>query len=316
MRNPTYHYKIYLYYFFKIHSETNYPNERRGHMKAEKKQSRKIFSLLDTDIICKHKDDVLPQFDEILFHNHDGYEIFLFLSGNADYYIESSGKKLERGDLILSPVYSFHCSRADARIKYERIFINIRENKLSELSSNGVDLSSCFNNSSTTDINLIRLNEAEIDEFIRLSDSLEKSLDESSYGSDLLSDSLLIQIMIMVNRMFLKNESLPYTGIMPDIIRNVINYINEHTSDNITVSGLGEMYHHNPDYLSRIFKSFTGIPLQHFILIKKITLAQHLLRKGHTPLSACYNSGFNNYSNFSRSFSKIVGTSPKKYQKR
>ena len=69
------------------------------------------------------------------------------------------------------------------------------------------------------------------------------------------------------------------------------------------------------DYLSRIFKSFTGASLQHFILIKKINYAQKLLNQGKTATEACYLSGFNNYSNFSRSFSNITGKSPGKFQK-
>ncbi len=274
----------------------------------------RIFSVLDADIICKHKADVLPQHDNLLFHNHDGYEIYLFLSGDADYYIEGCGKKLKRGDLIVSPAYFFHCSKADPDIRYERIFINIREQILSDICSVDTDLTLCFQNSSYDSINLINLDEDKIKAFCQLADMLEASLESSSYGSSLLSKSLLTQIMVMVNRLFLTGNTVHYDGIMPDLIRNIISYINTNTSENITVSDLAAIYHHNPDYLSRLFKSVTGIPLQHFILIKKITLAQSLLRRGHSPASACYEAGFNNYSNFSRSFTNTVGISPKQYQ--
>ena len=60
---------------------------------------RKILSILDHDVICelKNAENHIPE--SLLFHNHDGCEIYLFLNGDVNYYTESSGKKLERGDL-------------------------------------------------------------------------------------------------------------------------------------------------------------------------------------------------------------------------
>lgn len=50
-------------------------------------------------------------------------------------------------------------------------------------------------------------------------------------------------------------------------------------------------------------------------LQKLMKIAQKLLNQGKTATEACYLSGFNNYSNFSRSFSNITGKSPGKFQK-
>ena len=281
----------------------------------KRKPVNRIFSVLDSDIICRHKSDILPENNNLLFHDHDGCEIYLFLSGNADYYVEGYGRKLVRGDLILSPAYSFHCSKADPNTRYERIFINIREHILSDLSRPDTDLSECFKHSAGEGISLISLDEGGIEAFTRLADSLEASLESSSYGSSLLTDALLTQIMIMVNRLFIGNVSVDHEGIMPELIHDVIGHINTHIEeDELSVKSLAERYHHNPDYLSRFFKSVTGISLRHFILIKKVTLAQNILRNGSSASDACYGAGFNNYSNFSRSFTNIVGMSPKKYQ--
>ena len=58
---------------------------------------RKILSILDRDVICelKNAENHIPE--SLLFHNHDGCEIYLFLNGDVNYYTESSSKKLERG---------------------------------------------------------------------------------------------------------------------------------------------------------------------------------------------------------------------------
>lgn len=235
--------------------------------------STKLFSSLDSDIICCHKNDILPKYEDIPFHNHDGYEIYLFLSGDADYYIESCGKHLERGDLILMSPFSFHCVKSNSESIYERIFININEQTLNDISSKSIDLSECFIPHSKDIINLMHLDEDEIDKFINLADQLQDSLVNNAYASVLLANSLLTQIMIFINRKSQENEIIPYVGIMPDLVMKLIRFINEHISDNITVKTIAELFHHNPDYLSRSFKLITGISLQHFILTKKISLA-------------------------------------------
>lgn len=64
------------------------------------------YSILDTDIICEHKYARIAVNNPLL-HNHDGYEILLFLHGDAQLFVESETRKLERGDLvIIPPMYS------------------------------------------------------------------------------------------------------------------------------------------------------------------------------------------------------------------
>lgn len=47
---------------------------------------------------------------------------------------------------------------------------------------------------------------------------------------------------------------------------------------------------------------------------KRAPQAKKLLRMGKPPIDVCFLCGFNNYSNFSRTFSKHLKLSPKQYQ--
>lgn len=101
---------------------------------------------------------------------------------------------------------------------------------------------------------------------------------------------------------------------MPQLVTDIFVYIEEHISEAISLKRLSQHLHYNETYISRHFKNITGISLQKYIIIKKITLAQKYLREGYSPCDACYMTGFNNYSNFSRTFSKQTSVSPKRYQ--
>ena len=101
---------------------------------------------------------------------------------------------------------------------------------------------------------------------------------------------------------------------MPGLVMETFNYIENHLTEEITLKCLEENLHYNGTYISRRFKRITGISLQNFIIAKKVMLSCKLLREGVSPCNACEMTGFNSYSNFSRTFSKQVGMSPKKYQ--
>ena len=56
------------------------------------------------------------------------------------------------------------------------------------------------------------------------------------------------------------------------------------------------------------------LPVFFYINAKKIVLAQKLLLQNYSPYDVCFMVGYNNYSSFSRRFSKQIGTSPKQFQ--
>lgn len=281
-----------------------------------KNTASKIFSYLESDIIYQHKNDVLHHNEQILFHTHDGYEIYLFLNGDADFFVEACGHHLQRGDLILTKPFEFHNVIAGEIQTYERLFINLKENVINELSHGKENLAACFKTSDQP-LNLLHLEENEIQQFENFGNQLEENLSENKYAKNLLTNALLTQILILINRKI--QESNPETKMLvsakkeiPPLIEKILTYINQHLTENLTVTHLAKDLGFNSDYLSRIFKKFTGTSLQHFILIKKINYAQKLLTQGKNATEACYLSGFNNYSNFSRSFSNITGKSPRR----
>ena len=276
---------------------------------------RKILSILDRDVICelKNAENHIPE--SLLFHNHDGCEIYLFLNGDVNYYTESNGKKLERGDLILTRAYAFHGSVLVSPALHDRIVINIRESVLSGLGSPETDLSECFLRTPSCELNLLHLEEDDIRRFTELARQLQAELLKHPWGSDVMSRALLQQLLVMIGRLTVIDRPQENPGIMPDFLAETFSYIEDHLCEEITLKQLAEHVHHNGTYLSRCFKKLSGASLTQYILAKRIALAQKLLREGHSPCDACELSGFNNYSNFSRSFSRQAGCSPREYQK-
>ena len=197
---------------------------------------------------------------------------------------------------------------------YDRIVVNVKRYVLEGASSGQTNLLTCFRRNSRSPLNVIHLSEEEMMRLDVYARSLQESLLRRQPGDEILSDAYLKQIMVTVNRHFLDQDILPRAQIMPGLVMETFNYIENHLTEEITLKCLEENLHYNGTYISRRFKRITGISLQNFIIAKKVMLSCKLLREGVSPCNACEMTGFNSYSNFSRTFSKQVGMSPKKYQ--
>ena len=279
-----------------------------------KKDLRCPYSIINQDIICEHKLARMIIPSAVTLHNHDGYEIVLFLGGDVSLIVESIEKKLECGDMIFINPYSFHGLNLTDAEHYERIVLNIRYKYLQELNDDETDLSVCFRQIFSGRLNIMHLGENKLQQFVSLADRLEKSIATRQYGQKLLSRAILSELMILAGQYMELSVAPNYDSIMPTVVSNTFEYIEQNLTANITVNSIAEHLHYSSDYISRVFKNTAGSSLKHYINAKKISLAQQFLHQGYSPYDVCFMVGYNNYSSFSRRFSEQIGYSPKQYQ--
>lgn len=278
-----------------------------------KKDLRCPYSILNADIICEHKSANIIQPESPTVHDHDGYELILFLSGEANIMVESEEKKMEKGELILIPPYTFHGVRVKDIEQYERIVLNFRSGVLEQIGDAETDFVSFFCPQGAAKFQLIALPDNHLDEMVSLLQALSDSLNQKQFGHAVLSKAYLAEFLVKVASYTKKYSSTEYENIMSPIVKAVISFIEENIYNELSVEIIAGNLHHNSDYVSRVFKNATGGSLKYFINAKKIALAQQLLREDHSPYDVCFMLSFNNYSSFSRCFSKHIGLSPKQY---
>ena len=272
-----------------------------------------FFSKLDTELFCKHFCGGLTANANTPFHCHDGYEILIFLGGTTSFYVEHQCTSLSKGDIICCPPYTFHRALPKSEQDYERVLINFSEANLLTLNSAHTNLAQCFYNKSVP-YRILHLNTDELTTLLQYTQRLENCFTDSFFGNDVLQKALLTEILVMLNRQTPEQSSKNHINTYSPIVTKIFSYIEAHYREEFRIKHLADELHHNADYLTRCFKKTTGCSIQQFVIAKRVNLAQKLLREGNTPLDACYLSGFENYSNFSRTFTKHTGISPKKYQ--
>lgn len=247
------------------------------------------------------------------YHRHDGCEVYLFLSGNIRLYIEQTCFSPVPGSLVLLNSNEMHRIQCMDNTPYERIVINLKRSYISALSPAGFSLEDCFYARPLGTVNLRVLSPEALQEFLTLYEGLESAITPNCFGRAVVQNAYTALLLLFLNRQFQTDPSA-YKNTMPAYITGTMQYIDSHLEDPLRLPVLAKEFHISESYLSTQFKHHTGLTLRTYLLYRKINFAKRLLQEGASVTDACYRSGFNDYANFIRSFKKVTGVSPGKYQ--
>jgi len=100
-------------------------------------------------------------------------------------------------------------------------------------------------------------------------------------------------------------------------LNNVFDYIFRNFKDLITLEDVAGIIPMSPAAFCRFFKQKTNRTLIDFVKEIRIGHAAKILLEGkHNVTEACYDSGYNNISNFNKHFKEVKGMSPRDFLKR
>ncbi|AVQ39800.1 AraC family transcriptional regulator [Clostridium botulinum] len=254
---------------------------------------------------------------EFELHYHDFNKIIVFISGNVSYLIEGKAYKLKPWDILFVSSNDLHKVIINNDEPYERIIIWVNSKFLEMHNKNNNNLLTCFQLSSKLKINLFRMEEHNISLIKHTLFSLESATKDREFGNIVLKNSLFIQLMVYLNRLFMNNTNhIEKNDIEYDKqIEEIINYIKENLQEDLSIDTLSSKFFINKYYLMHKFKSQTGYTLHKYIQQKRLAFSKSLIIKGHKITEVYITCGFGDYSTFIRAFKKAYGISPKDYYK-
>lgn len=265
-------------------------------------------------IACFHKNttDFLTGVNPPYHRHEDTYEIYLYIKGNSKIYVEQQCFIPSPGSLVLIRPNELHRSIILDNSPYERIGININEACFDVLSTDKSSLLTCFSPNKRNSC-IKQLTPAKLREFINLTDDFLRYQQSNLWGNDLLAITSITKLLVLVNQSFHISCNKEYENIMPEIVVNTMRYIENNLTNEITLTKMSNNLNYSGNYLSKQFKTHTGLTIREYIFDKKIELAKNALRDGMNVSDACVAAGFNDYANFIRSFTKKTGISPGRF---
>lgn len=271
-------------------SEQFYQTEKTGYLNEQ----FRLFHL---------KDQTRKEFS---YHYHDFHKVVIFISGKAAYHIEGKAYQLKPWDILLVNRHAIHRPEIDSSVPYERFILWVQNDIPWQ------ELLKCFQKANDRSYNLVRLNSALQEKMKDILFELENSAKSDEYGREILTQSLFLQFMVYLNRIFLEKQYIfdkkSYT--FDSQIASILQYINHNLKEDLSVETLSARYYVSKYHLMRKFKQETGYTLHNYIVNKRLLMARTLISNGMPVTKAAQESGFAEYSTFSRAYRKQFKTNP------
>jgi AraC-like DNA-binding protein len=133
-------------------------------------------------------------------------------------------------------------------------------------------------------------------------------------ASSLTREILFTETMAQV----LMRHARPLTGNPPvhrqhHAIKTVMEYMDAHFGENISLKSLAHLVNLSPFYLTRLFRQEIGISPHKYLTQLRINKARTMLIDGGPLADVAYRTGFSDQSHFTRHFKRIVGVTPGRY---
>lgn len=144
---------------------------------------------------------------------------------------------------------------------------------------------------------------------------LVSSYKSVSASSKVRSKAAVLEIISCVIDLFLSDGTEYVTPLSLRRLQNIIHYIDDHLSKDLTIEELSQIMHFHPNYFIKYFKSHLGLSPIQYINKRRLEKAKYLISNTDMTLGeVAHSSGFSDLSHFSKSFKKHTGVTPKKFR--
>lgn len=249
-------------------------------------------------------------FSEFDCHVHtDVYEIYYFISGDADIMVEGKVYKLTPYSLIIFPPKVLHGIQINSNEDYVRYCLYIDANEIiPERRHLLADIIPNMEYSINQEILYNNVKDFHLEQFFAYLKKLEtQAPDVKDELEPIFTEAILAQIKVLKNTL----RSSPETDNLSNKMLKIISYINNHISDPLYLDSIASTFYISKNYLNLLFKENLGTTVGEYIRIKRVALAKQYIKDGQTAMNAAFMAGFSDYSSFYRAYTKYNRSSPR-----
>ncbi|WP_066715233.1 AraC family transcriptional regulator [Clostridium sp. Marseille-P299] len=253
-------------------------------------------------------------FGTLLLHEHDHIEVMLILEGSIEVAVSGTRYRVPRNGMITIPPHQIHRTIILKETKrYERMVLHIFPEYLDQIipKSSGYSFAEF-----TKQVHVIEYAPETLLLFRTMFERMFYSLRQETKYQDLIIPCQVIEFFTNLKYTLAAQARSPVPA-SNNLVFAAIKYINEHFTDpEFTINDLLSVVHVSHGYLSRLFKSYTGDSIYHFLLCKRLFYAKELLISGLSVQDSCMYSGFTDYTSFLKSFKYQFKETPSQLRKK
>ena len=257
-------------------------------------------------------------------HKHEFIEIVYVISGNAEHETVGGRYSVSKGDVVIvnyDTPHAFHEIAGKERFEaYDLMFTPdfldtalIRAGDFNEMCSSFL-FYSLFPAQKSIGPD-VHLSDSSYGVFGELFHKIYLEYKGQQKGYYELMRAYVIELIIKLFRKMESCASGRISATQKHAVEQTLAYLHESFHTHITLDELATRIFLNKDYLNRIFRKSTGMPVNAFLQRIRVEEACRLLVSGSSPMSeiaeAC---GFGDTKGFYAAFKRIVGITPGEYR--
>lgn len=264
---------------------------------------------MDSALVDIHRD--ISHVSPLGQHSHAFREVICCVQGDLEYLLGTRSYRVRAGDLIVIPPDVVHCPllSAAADVPYERYVIWLSAQFAQALRQ----ADPVFASRQAAPLVLHTRGtrwEYLCDYFVRGLGEAERKA--PGWETCLYADTA--QLMVHLARAVCELEPCPPVSAQGTLLEQVLDYIQEHLSEKLTVSGTARRFHVSESTLTHLFRRELNTSFSHSIRQRRLAEAKNQIRQGRPLEQVSRAVGFGEYSAFYRAFRAQYGVSPLKYR--
>lgn len=249
---------------------------------------------------------ISPNFFQNTPHSHDHCEIFIHEKGQMNIFVENTIYNHNSKEIRVYAPNELHFGKCESNQEMEWYQLSISKAFLDQHRALGEII---FNRERGTH------NVFTSKKYTEISALAAEIIEKKNQNSPLLENYFwgnITRILCILNE---KNNNADICTNQNKSLQEIIRFIDDHYLNIYTSRDLCKLTHFSVSYVYRLFKECLNTTPHQFITVKKLNKACELLSSGATVSTACFNSGFNNYSNFITLFRKTYKQTPNAYKR-
>ncbi len=251
----------------------------------------------------KHTREEHPLQSDFPMHAHGHFEMLIFLSGDITYLVEGNSYTPRPWDVLVFDIAETHKVVVHSDTPYERVVIQADSKMFSELFPKEV-LFAPFQNHPLGHNNLFRSRDFR-DSFWQ---NCVARLIENNPEDRITAMSLILQIFNELRMTFSKRQNEQGED---SVASRIVRYINDHITEPLSTREIAKQFFISRTALYALFRETTGSGIHDYINVKRLIMAQALLRAGERPTHVAEECGFGDYTTFFRAYRARFGISPR-----
>lgn len=252
------------------------------------------------------------------WHFHSEFELLYIIEGTGTSFVADNIEKFEAGDLVLMGSNLPHFWRSDevyssnSSLKVKYVVIQFPDNFLRDQINNYPEFHLIGD--------LLERSSRGIRFSKEIATKIAPKIKKANKTKGIERVILLLKILDFLSK---KDDCKPLAGELyrqenhnftSDRLIRVMHFLNTNYLNKIELSKVAEIAHLHPSAFCRYFKEKSGKSLSEFVNDMRISYACRLIIEDKLSISQiCFECGFNNLSNFNRSFKKHTEFTPTEY---